>query len=123
MVRVMSEAYPSTGEPASISTTISRASFGPPGPPWGKALEGPNCTSPPPGAPRDRISSESRPATSRSVMPTWSAANVAAIDASVMAIACRIKAISSGYLMIRSRSLTGWAVWMCQSPPTPASRR
>src|SRR5437773_2331060 len=35
-----------------MSTTASRASVGPAGPPCGRALDGPNCTSPPPGAPR-----------------------------------------------------------------------
>src|SRR2546427_3956032 len=67
-----------------MSTTISRASVGPPGPPCGSALEGPNWTRPPPSAPRCRISPDSSWATSRSLAPAASFANVAAIAASVM---------------------------------------
>src|SRR5881396_3833606 len=102
----MSDVYPSTRDPASISTTVSRVNCPAEGPPWGSALEGPNCTSPPPGEPRLAISRDNSCATSRSVIPTASCENVAAIEASVAAIAWRISAISSALLMIRSRSVT-----------------
>src|SRR5439155_16055023 len=96
VVRVMSEVYPPTRQPQSIRTPVSRSSLGPAGPPCGSALEGPNCTSPPPGAPRCSISRDNACDTWTSVVPTASWANVAAIASSVIAIARRSRATSSG---------------------------
>src|SRR6266581_11360 len=97
-----------------MRTTVSRSSGAAAGPPCGSALAGPNCTSPPPSAPRCCISRDSNCATSRSVVPPASCPNVAAIAPSVISIARRMSATSSGALMIRSRSVTGAPSTNCE---------
>src|SRR5256885_45770 len=69
----MSEVYPPTRQPQSIRTPVSRSSLGPAGPPCGSALEGPNCTSPPPGAPRCSISRDN-------ACDTWTSVALDALD-------------------------------------------